>query len=67
MITSYTTGSSAPIASREIMNGQLSPANTDNTAASSHLSNVHYGNQQLGLRDLEAQGLAGTGEFLEKE
>lgn len=50
-----------------MMHGQLSPANTDNTVASSYSSNVHYGNQQLGLRDLEAQGLAGTGEFLEKE
>lgn len=67
MITSYTTGSSAPIAGRETMNGQLSPANTDNTHASSLSSNAHYGNQQLGLRDLEAQGLAGTREFLEKE
>ena len=67
MITSYATGSSAPIANREIMNGPLSPANTDNTRASSHSSNVHSGNQQLALEDLEAQGLAGTGEFLEKE
>ena len=49
------------------MNGPLSPANTDNTRASSHSSNVHSGNQQLALEDLEAQGLAGTGAFLEKE
>ena len=67
MITSYATGSSAPIANRETLNGHLSPANTENTHASSLSSNVHHGNQQLGLRDLEAQGLAGTGVFLEKE
>ena len=49
------------------MKGPLSPANTESTHASSHSSNVHYGNQQLALEDLEAQGLAGTGAFLEKE
>ena len=67
MITSYATGSSAPIAKRENMNGPPSPANTDNTHASSHSSDAHSGNQQLALEDLEAQGLAGTGEFLGKE
>ncbi|KAK0515681.1 hypothetical protein JMJ35_001715 [Cladonia borealis] len=67
MITSYATGSSAPIANHETMKGPLSPANTDNTRASSHSSNVHSGHQQLALEDLEAQGLAGTGAFLEKK
>ena len=47
--------------------GAISPADTANTHVTSHVSSPRSANQHGGLQDLEAQGLAGTGDFVRKD
>ena len=49
---------------RKITIGPLSPASTDKICERSKSTKLYNDNQHLALRDLEAQGLAGTGDFL---
>ena len=52
---------------RKPANGPLSPSNTDSTRMSSNSAVPRHDNGHMMYRDLEAQGLAGTGDFVGKE
>ena len=65
-IGSEGTRSTGPMMGRQTYTSPLSPAtisNKSNTRIPSGLSSPHAGDQHLAFRDLEAQGLAGTGDF----
>lgn len=48
-------------------NGPPSPPNTDSTRMSSNSAVPRHDDEHMMFRDLEAQGLAGTGDFVGKE
>ena len=67
MIGSHGSGSTGPMIGRNTAEGTLSPTYTANTRVTSGLSSPRHGEHHQMFRDLEAQGLAGAGEFTRKE
>jgi len=67
MIGSQGSRSTAPMVDRNNIAGPVSPANTSGTRISSGMASPGRLDQHGLFRDLEAQGLAGTGEFARRE
>ena len=67
IIGSQGSRSTGPLANRKDFTGPLSPTFTMSTRITSGLSSPRDGDQHQAFRDLEAQGLAGIGEFVRKE
>ena len=67
MIGSHGGRSTGPMIDRNGKGSPISPANTANTHAASDMSSPRRADQNGGLQDLEAQGLAGTGDFVRKD
>ncbi|KAL6715881.1 pheromone alpha factor receptor [Lecanora helva] len=55
--------STGPMADRNTISGPISPTNSSSTRVTSNLSSPRRGDQQGAIRDLEAQGLADTGDL----
>lgn len=66
ILPNYATGSTTR-ASEKNSNNPLSPSHTVTTHISSNAASPRRDSQNMVFRDLEAQGLAGTGEFVGKE